>query len=300
MKMHLKKKKKSNFLYYLVIAILIYIFIDKNYENIEFKNSNEEFVTNVLQSSNYHLVTSKNDMTDDLFYAISNVEIKNPVLVLDKVFSYKEDDIEQVYIQEFSYVQNSVVDTPRVYIYSTHPSEKYNDKTSSVVMASLYLQDKLNSLGIETIVEERNVDEYKKVNYIPSDTYGYKASRIFITDALKKYGSFDLIIDLHRDSVAENVSTTTEINGKKYAKVMFVMNKELTNYNFASHINDVLTKKYPTISRGLYSKRADYFNQDLNNKVILLELGSTHNSYDEVKNTLELFAGTIKEILNEG
>jgi len=298
MKMHLKKKKKSNFLYYIIITILIYLFIDKNFKNIEFKNSNEDFVNQVLQGSNYHLVTSKNDITNDLFYAISNVEIKNPVLVLDKVFSYKED-VEQIYIQEFSYVQNSVVDTPRVYIYSTHPSEKYNDNKSSVVMASLDLQDKLNSLGIETIVEERNVDEYKKVNYIANDKYGYKASRIFINDALKKYGSFDLIIDLHRDSVAENVSTTTEINGKKYAKVMFVMNKELTNYNFADNINNTLTKKYPTISRGLYSKRADYFNQDLNNKVILLELGSTHNSYDEVKNTIEVFANTIKEILNE-
>jgi len=63
MKMHLKKKKKSNFLYYIIITILIYLFIDKNFKNIEFKNSNEDFVNQVLQGSNYHLVTSKNDIT---------------------------------------------------------------------------------------------------------------------------------------------------------------------------------------------------------------------------------------------
>lgn len=297
--MHLKKKKKTHLVYYIILVLIIYLIINDNFEKYDLQNSNEQFIHNVLQYSNYHLVDEKTDNLDEIFSKISNVEIQNPVLVLDNVLSYKED-IEQTYIQEFFYVQNSIVDNPRVYIYSTHPSEKYSDNKSTVVMASLYLQDKLNSLGIETIVEERNVEEYKKENYIPNDTYGYKASRIFINDALNKYGSFGLIIDLHRDSVAENVSTTTEINGKKYAKVMFVMNKELVNINFANNINNILTKKYSTISRGIYSKRSDYFNQDLHNKAVLIELGSTHNSYDEVKNTIEALAETIKELLNEG
>ena len=41
------------------------------------------------------------------------------------------------------------------------------------------------------------------------------------------------------------------------------------------------------------------YNQDLNSNVILIEIGGHENNIDEVNNTLELVAISIKEYLDE-
>jgi len=47
---------------------------------------------------------------------------------------------------------------------------------------------------------------------------------------LKKYGDFDLIIDLHRDGVLGKNAITTKINGKDSAKFMFVVTRQNPRY----------------------------------------------------------------------
>lgn len=294
-KMQIRKNKGHKFLYYLVFLFGLYICININFKKVKFESSNEEFINNILQSSSYHLVTNEENIIDNIISKISNIDMKKPVTIIDKVFAY-QNDIEIQNIQEFSYIQNIVVDKPRVYIYNTHPKEGYNDTDFNVVMASLMLQEKLNSFGIQTLVESRDAGKYIEDNNL---TNNYSATKQFLKDALNKYGSFDLIIDLHRDSVPNGVSTVTEINGKNYAKVMFVMNVNYSNYQLAQKINKILNSKYSTISRGIYDKQFDSFNQELNSNAVLIEVGSTKNSYEEVKNTIGALAESIKELLNE-
>ena len=206
---------------------------------------------------------------------------------MDKVFAYEKD------IQTFAYIQNNFVDNPKVYIYSTHPNEKYIDNTISY--ASLILQEKLNSLQVETIVEERSVVEYLEDNNLEFDD-SYKATREFLSDKLKTY-DFDLIIDLHRDAVN---NTTVKINNKEYAKIMFVQNVNYKdNITLANKLNDILNEKYPGITRGIYNKYVDNFNQDLNNNVLLIELGGNTNTFNQVNNSIDALAYSIKELLNE-
>ena len=288
-----KRKNKCHVIFNIIFLMILYICIDKSLKNISFENGNEEFVNNILQYSSYHFVSNENNI--DIISKISNIDITKPVSIIDKVFAYQED----VYVenhQQFSYVQNTVVDKPRVYIYSTHPLEGYTDTKFNVVNASVMLQEKLNSYGIQTLVESRDAGEYIKQNNM---TNNYSATEQFIKDALNKYGSFDLIIDLHRDSVPTGVSTTTQINGKNYAKVMFVMNVNYPNYQFANKLNKIIESKYPTISRGMYDKYNDTFNQELSNKAILIELGSKTNTYEEVVNSIDALSEAIKELLNE-
>lgn len=296
-KMRLKKHNKSNLCVYLVFFAFLILAISFNLKNNSFSSENEEFVNKVLQASNSHLVVEEND---DILYALmgklNNIEIENPVVMIDKVFNYdSESEIMPPDTMEFSYVQNVVVDKPRVYIYSTHPSEGYNNTDFNVVNASLTLQEKLNSMGIQTLVESRNVDTYMKENtWI---TNAYTASKIFLKEALNNY-EFDLIIDLHRDSVPSTVSTKTTINGKDYAKVMFVTNKDcLNNYALSEQLSKIANEKYPTISRGLFERGKVYYNQEINSRVVLIELGSTQNTYEEVNNSIDALANVIKEIL---
>ena len=165
-----------------------------------------------------------------------------------------------------------------------------------MIDASLILQEKLNSIGIQTIVEPRNVVSYMQENKI-SDSYS--ASRVFVKDALKDY-DYDLIIDLHRDQVSTKVSTTSSVNGKEYAKVMFVINTSYEeNFDLATQMNNIISKEYKDVTRGIYKKYIDSFNQDLSSNVLLLELGSTKNDSLEVINSIDILVEAIKELLNE-
>lgn len=297
-KMRIKRYKKNKLYVYFVFFAFLCFSINFNLKGRNFDSNNSEFVNKLLSTSNSYLVAeeSNNDIVYELMGTLNNIEIENPVLMLNKVFAY-EEDIEIPNTLEFSYIQNTIVDNPRVYIYSTHPSEGYSGSDFNVVDASLILQERLNSIGIQTIVEPRNVDTFIKQNSSIKDSYS--ASRIFLKDALSEY-DFDLIIDLHRDQVPSSLSTKVTINGKKYAKVMFVMNQKYSNnYALAEKINKIIADKYSTATRGLYKKYVDSFNQDLNDNVILIELGSTQNNYEEVNNSIDILVEAIKELLNE-
>lgn len=283
-KMKLKKPKRVNFIVFLIIICILFLVVNFLLKKIEL-NSNELFVKKLLQKSNYYLINENLDT--NLTYKLFKFDLKNPITIMDKVFAYEKD------IQTFAYIQNNFVDNPRVYIYSTHPNEKYIDNTISY--ASLILQEKLNSLQVETIVEERSVVEYLEDNNLEFDD-SYKATREFLSDKLKIY-DFDLIIDLHRDAVN---NTTVKINNKEYAKIMFVQNVNYKdNITLANKLNDILNEKYPGITRGIYNKYVDNFNQDLNNNVLLIELGGNTNTFEQVNNSIDALAYSIKELLNE-
>ena len=294
--MKLKKKKSLAFLKYPLFIIILIVIIKIIFTDIKL-SSNEDFINQILYQSNSHLTDEKYN----IFSFMDKIKIKEPITILDQVFAYEK----QNNVQAFAYIQNNVVDNPRVYIYSTHPTEKYlGDKLeqyeidNTVVLASVILQEKLNALGIETLVEERSASDYIKENNLSYEK-SYLATRSFLKDKLDKY-DFDLIIDLHRDAVAKDKTTTT-IDGKDYAKVMFVANVNYKdNIALANKLNNIIINKYESLSRGIYNKYVDNFNQDLNKNVLLLELGGNYNTIGEVLNTIDALALSIKELLYEG
>lgn len=269
----------------IILTILLYFGYNYYCRNMASKKSNNELVSTFLSSSNYYLSSSKNI---DVISMVSHIDMHNPEMMLYRPAVSNNTD--------FYYFTNK--NTPRVYIYNTHPAEKYADNSYSVVDAALLLKEKLNDYGIVTLVEERNANAYLKEHNIPYES-GYIATRVFLNEALSEYGDFDLIIDLHRDSVAGNVSVRTNIDNRSYAKVMFVMHKNYDNYQFAKDINNTLISYYPGISRGIYDERPSSYNQDVNSKVVLIEVGATTNTKEEVNNSISALAYTIKEILNE-
>lgn len=294
-KMKLKKKKSIKIF---IIPLLIYfliLIINILIKDIKL-NNNEKFIKKLLNETNFYF----NDDEEEKLFDIFNLNLKQPISIIDKVFAY-EDTKEA---QAFAYIQNSVVSNPKVYIYSTHPNESYlgekvegYDLDNNIILASIMLQEKLNSLGVETLVEERSVNNYLKDNNLKF-VDSYQATRTFLKEKLIKY-DFDLIIDLHRDATTKE-KTTASVDGKDYAKVMFVQNVNYkNNISLANKLNDILTTNCSTISRGIYNKYVDNFNQDLSDKVLLIELGGNYNTMDEVINTIDVLANSIKELLNE-
>ena len=98
-------------------------------------------------------------------------------------------------------------------------------------------------------------------------------------DALSKYKDYKLIIDLHRDSLSKDKSTTI-INNKSCAKISFVVGQDHDNYeanlNKTNNINEKVKQKYPNLTRGVLVKGGKgsngIYNQDLSPNIILIEI----------------------------
>ena len=277
---------------YLLFIVCVYNVTYLLFGKIELNKSNSEFVNNLLRSSNYYLYPNKT--SNNLFYNfinfINNIQLNKPITIVEKNF-YRTSN----YNIEFGYIQNNIVDKPKVFIYTTHYNEKYiDDKT--VVEASYLLQSKLNELGIMTIVSERSVEDYLNSNNL---TYkdSYLATRQFVIDTLEEYDSLELIIDLHRDAVPKE-RTITSIDGVNYAKLMFVMNENYPNIELANKLNNIVLSK-ANITRGVYHKKIDNFNQDLSSNVILIEMGGNYNTFEEVEKSTAILAESIKELIDE-
>lgn len=313
-RLRLKKKSKRKLpklLLVLFVGFILYQVV--NYVSLEVRlvNSNEEFIKYLLQDSNYHLLYEKQNknIIAKIINFINDFDVQEPVTILENSFAYVDSNelsgssTNQAVTNQFYYISNPIIDKPRVYIYNTHQGEAYAGKgleqyniTPGVKMAAYLLQDRLNSLGITTIVEERSVSDYLKANNLDY-SQSYQATRKFLIDALDEYQSFDLIIDLHRDALDKELSTTT-IDGKSYAKILFVMNQNYSdNIELVKNINNKLNTKFPGLSRGIYDKYKDTFNQDLSKNALLLEIGGQHNTIDEVLNTVDALIEILKEIL---
>lgn len=279
-------------LYFIIFVVLIYFIIYLSFSKLELKKSNPDFVNTLLKSSNNYLSSDeiKINYLSSFINLINNIELNKPLTIVEKKF-YRTSN----YNIEFGYIQNNIVDKPKVFIYSTHPNEQFADG-KTILEASHLLQTKLNELGIMTIVSERSVDDYLKNNNLDFND-SYQATRQFLKDALNEYDSLELIIDLHRDGTTKQVSTAS-IDEVNYAKIMFVMDKRYPNIEFAKKLNTIISSK-KNITRGIYDKRNYHFNQDLNDKVILIEMGGNLNTFDEVELSTAILADSIKELINE-
>lgn len=204
------------------------------------------------------------------------------------------------------------LDKPIIYIYNSHQTESYSKEvlmayniSPTVMLASYMLREKLNDLGIPTIVETNNIKDVLNKN---GWTYksSYKASRILLEEAKKNYPSLKYFIDIHRDS-SKYEKTTAKIDKKSYAKVLFVVGLDYPNYkdNLAKAIelNEKIKKINSNLTRGILKKTGSnvngIYNQDFNNNTFLIEIGGQYNYIDEVKNTVDILANIIYEYVKE-
>jgi stage II sporulation protein P len=201
---------------------------------------------------------------------------------------------------------------PRIYIYNSHQLENYNNEnleayniTPNVMMASYLLKEKLNNLGIPTIAENTNIQDFMRVN-MWEHADSYKASRILILDNKNKYNTLEYYIDFHRDSIKKSLTTTT-IGNKKYARILFVIGLDNPNHKenlrLVTTLSEKINKLYPGLSKGILKKQGvgvdGLYNQDISPKMMLLEVGGVENTIEEVLNTIEAFSICFKEFIGE-
>lgn len=306
MKKRFKSRKKLNNLKKIIYLIFILIGFFLSYLYFYYK------VRNMISSEdylNYLLKVGFNKQIDSSYIKsslLSNITFDNT-----SVTENNNNDTSQ--ITDKSNTKEVLNSTkPIIYIYSTHDTEGYASSyfniyniKPDVKIASYYLQEKLSDLGLNTIVEKRMIkDVLNKNNWVYKDSY--KASRIYLENTYQNNTSLKYFIDLHRDSSLKSKTTTT-IDGKSYARVMFLVGLEHDNYNanlkVATDINNLIKAKYPSLTRGIYKKSGPgvngIYNQDFNSNCILIELGGQYNTMLEVSNTIDILAKILYDYIGE-
>jgi len=325
MHMKLKGKNKKNKHKYIFLIIFIYvIFAYTFYYSFKYDQSisNETFIKFLLNNGNANFVNEYKvpyiiNKTINYFL---HIDFTEPTSLFNEsilgIELNKSDDDELEHLKEISsYFEDPnkrEVTNPIVYIYNSHPLENYSNYnleiygiTPNVLMASYLLKEKLISNDIMTIVEETDLTEFLTLNKW-SYSQSYRASRIFMLDKQNEYNSLKYYIDIHRDSVNKETSTTL-INGRSYAKILFVVGLDNKNYTknltLVNKINDLFNKKYPGLSRGILKKEGvnvdGVYNQDISPNAMLIEVGGYENNISEVMNTINAISDVLTIYIGE-
>lgn len=206
----------------------------------------------------------------------------------------------------------SIDKEPLIYIYNSHQGEEYASSTfaeytvgPTVMFADYIFQDVLKKNNYISIVEEASVKEILNINSWKY-AYSYMASRLLMEDAKGKNPSLKYFVDIHRDSL-EKGRTTVEIDGKMFAKTIFLIGLENDNYeenlSFTEKINNLLNEKYPGLSKGIYKKGGPgvngVYNQDFSKRTILIEIGGYENTPSEVLNSVLAFSECFMEVISK-
>lgn len=327
-----KQRKKIKLKYFIYLIIIYFSFAYTFYYSMQKsdKINNEAFINFLINGGKVDNLSNfkVTNLINSTINFILNIDITNPTSLLNSSI-LKQNKIEKETIKlehndDYSNLEDlkevseyindpnpTDINNPIIYIYNTHQLENYNNKnleiygiTPNVLMASYILREKLNKMGLSTIVEDTNIYEFLNLNgwdYVSS----YKATRLLILDKKNKYSSLKYFIDLHRDSVSKEL-TTVSINDKTYAKVLFVVGLEHDNYKsnleLATNINNLINKYYPNLSRGILKKEGKgvdgIYNQDLSSNSMLIEVGGVDNNIEEVFNTIEALSIVLNYYIN--
>lgn len=290
-----RRKIRGKLLFFLCLFLLgIYIsiyFLRKN-NNIITDKTLAKFLVDI--SFNNKIFNSNNY---DFYSDISPVDL------------IKNNYVEEVILTEKDVSKEVIL--PTIYLYNSHQGEEYSPSTfaefsvnPTVMVADYILADIFRKYNMEVIVEERSIKDILNQNNWRY-SYSYMASRILMEDAKKNNPTLTYFIDIHRDSLTKDKTTIT-INGKSYAKTIFLIGLEnekyLENLEFTTLINDKMNEKFPGLSKGIYKKGGvgvnGVYNQDFSNRVILLEVGGYENNLTEVLNSILAFSECFMEIIN--
>lgn len=292
MKRFITRKKYS--IYKTKIIIFMLIFLLSIFFSLKLLNNvNDDTIVNYLLSNT---ITTNNINFIDLM----NFNLSKPETIIQNTISSVNTltEIKPV-------IKEEVSKKPLIYIYNTHQTEEYlpgnlanYNITPTVYMASNILKKELEKYNIYSVVEDENIKDILNQNNWNYNN-SYKASRIWLNNIKEEYPSIKYFIDLHRDSISQNVV----INNISYAKMMFVLGMNYDTYEqneqLMLKINNYLNNKYLGITKDMLYAKKNTFNQDISPGVILVEIGGNKSSLEEVYNSVTILAEAISNTLGE-
>ncbi len=316
-KMNLKNKKKKKHIIkkslFIMTFLLSIFFTIRLLASISIKNQQDEFLTFLLENQNIYLEDKRQGFSyfHKMMMKLLNIDLASPLTFLNRDYKgLTSNTVVKLKKSETNKKIETKKENPTIYIYNTHQTEEYKPTSyleysvnPNVLMASYILEEQLSKKGHVVLVEEESVSKLRTtlgLNYAGS----YKVTRSMMENAKKNNPTLKYYIDLHRDSLTRDKTTLT-VDGKSYAKILFIVGLENSNYqenlDFTNKISDLLNQKVKGLSKGIYKKEGPLvngvYNQDFSNRVILIELGGNENTIDEVYRSLIVLGEVLDEVI---
>lgn len=208
-------------------------------------------------------------------------------------------------------IQKTTEDVPQILIYNTHGSEGYADSTpgdpnTSVIAVGNRLTQLLQDTYGYHVLHDTGI-------YDTDRDHAYNVAAPVIQKILQDHPSIEVVIDLHRDGVADTTRLAANINGVDMAQVMFFNGLSKTtatgdiDYLRNPYIEDNLamslkmqlaaTELYPGFTRKIYLKSYRY-NMHLCPKSLLIEVGAQTNTLQEAVNAMDPLAQVLDRVLS--
>lgn len=199
----------------------------------------------------------------------------------------------------------------QILIYHTHSQEGYADSApgdagSSVVALGERLTQLLTErYGFHVLHHTGEYDVEDRDN-----AYSYAGPAL--EQILAENPSIEVVIDLHRDGVPDNIHLVSEVNGKQTAQIMFFNGLSRTTKNgsiaylanpnladnlaFSFQLKLAAEEYYPGFSRATYLKGYRY-NLHYRPRSLLVEVGAQTNTFEEAMNAMEPLADVLHKVL---
>ena len=206
------------------------------------------------------------------------------------------------------------VNKNKVVIYHTHtcesytPTEQYQytasgnfrtiDLNFSVSRVGDELEKRLSTYGC-TVIHDRTYHDY------PAYNGSYSRSLVTAQNVLSTNQDADIVIDLHRDAIAdETYGPRVKIGDEYVSQLMFVIGTDgansahtnwLQNLKFAIKVQQKANELYPGLFKPIILRNSEY-NQHVAKAACIIEVGSTGNTLEESMGAMKYLARIIEEM----
>lgn len=202
-------------------------------------------------------------------------------------------------------------DGPQILIYHTHSQEAFADSvpgdvnTGIVGVGECLTKILTEQYGYRVL---HNTGQYD----VETRDNAYSRALPAVEQILAENPSIQVIIDLHRDEVAEETKLVTDIQGRPTARFMFFNGLSRTrktgdidylanenqeaNLAFSFQMQLKAAEYYPGLTRRIYLKGYRY-NMHLRPRTLLVELGAQNNTVEEAINACDPLAHILDIVL---
>lgn len=188
---------------------------------------------------------------------------------------------------------------PRIIaIYHTHTDESYTPTdgkstergNGSIMLVGDAFATRLEELGYKSL--------HDKTLHDPHDANAYQRSRRTFMNLVKEQPV--ALFDIHRDSAPLSIYKAT-IQGQDTARLLLVVGRTNQNYSttmaYAKRLKKAADTKYKGLVRGIFIARGNY-NQDINPRAMLVEVGTQYNTREAAERGITLFADIVPSLIS--
>lgn len=259
----------------------------------------------VFEPNNTPVTTYAKEKLNDFDYLIQNF------YVVDRTTTINSGQLNAADLLSRSMKLTHGPESPQILIYHTHSQERFadsvqNDPNTSIVGAGAYLKERLEAYGFHVL---HHTGEYD----VDGRDDAYAKAGPVVEQILKDNPGIEIVIDLHRDGVAEGTHLVTDVQGKQTASIMFFNGLSRTTKNgdisylpnpyiqdnlaFSLQMQLAAQEYYPGFSRRIYLKGYRY-NMHYCPKTLLVEAGAQTNTVQEIMNAMEPLADIIAKVVS--